>query len=244
MIRLSYFIAFLLLASTSFGQFNNGNQRNNQRNNVRLRTPSLSFGVIVGQPEGQFAANFDGTPAGIGGQFLANMGRSPFEVGAGFNWMSRGSSNEDVWIEVGEDVEGDMIFQEAEMEINSNIYTYYSIGRFKPFAGRIQPYGDVIGGFRNFSTVTVIQPDDEQSEEIRDSYHNDITVVYGWAAGLKIRLTQNILVEGRFSKLQGGSVEFVDRETLQVNDDGDISFDRISSRTDMMNFQLGVSFEF
>lgn len=237
-------LSFFLLGWLSLSaQFNNNNNRNRNWNNNR-RVPSISFGLEVATPQNQFNNNFDGTPVGFSGQFLSNLGRSPFELGFGFSWLSRGTVSEEIWIYEGVDAEGDEVFGRGEVDVNSNIYTYTGVARLKPFAGAIQPYGDVIAGVRNFSTVTVITPDDSEEIETRERQHGDFTYTYGWAAGLKVRVTPVLFVEGRFSSLYGGPIDFVDRESIQIGEEGGITFDNVSSRTDMHIIEAGISFEF
>lgn len=237
--KVGIIFVFITLAISTMAQVGFQDWQRRQR-----RVPSISFGLDVGEPRGQFAQNFDGVPVGIGGQFLSNIRRSPIEAGFGFSWMSRGSMNEDVWIYQGVDVDGDDVFSQGEVSVNSNIYTYNGVLRLKPFAGAIQPYGDLIVGIRNFSTVSIIRPDEDDGPETRDRQHRDFTYTYGWAAGLKVRLTPVMYVEGRFSNLYGGAVDFIDRETIEVGDEGIIGYDFLSSRTDMFIYQLGISFQF
>jgi len=59
---------------------------------------------------------------------------------------------------------------------------------------------------------------------------------------MRVNLNQIIAVEGRFTKMNGTSVSFVDRESIEVDGDGNLSFERIGSRTDMWSLQFGVSF--
>lgn len=235
-------LSFFLLGWLSLSAQVNNNNRNRNWNNRRV--PSISLGLEVATPQNQFNNNFDGTPVGFSGQFMSNLGQSPFELGFGFSWLSRGTVSEDIWIYEGVDDFGDEVFDRGEVDVNSNIYTYTGVARLKPFAGAIQPYGDVIAGVRNFSTVTVITPDNTEEVETRERQHGDFTYTYGWAAGLKVRVASELFVEGRFSSLYGGSIDFVDRESIQIGEDGGIIFDNVSSRTDMHIIEVGFSFEF
>lgn len=240
--RSIFLLSFFLLGWLSISaQFNNNNNRNR---NVNRRVPSLSFGLEVATPQNQFDNNFDGTPVGFSGQFMSNLGRSPFELGFGFSWLSRGSVSEDIWIYEGTDLDGDDVFSRGDIDVNSNIYTYTGVARLKPFAGAIQPYGDVILGVRNFSTVTLISTDDTDGAETRERQHGDFTYTYGWGAGLKVRITPVLFVEGRFSNLYGGPIDFVDRESIQIGEEGELNFENVSSRTDMQIIEAGISFEF
>lgn len=209
------------------------------------RVPTLSVGFEFAIPQNEFSNNFEGLPVGVGGQFLTNAGRrSPFEFGMGFSWLSRGSSKEDVWLVDVIDLNGNEIYTRATMAVNSNIYTYNAIMRFKPMLGRVQPYIDGLAGVRNFSTSTIIRYEDRTRDHDKERQTRDFALTYGFAAGVKVRVTPSLMVEGRFSNLYGTQVSYVDRSTLQITDEGRISFDKKSSRTDMHIVHLGVCFEF
>jgi len=223
--------------------------RNAQRGSIWMhpryfRAPTLSVGFEFAFPQNEFDNNFTGVPVGVGGQFLTNNGtRSPFEFGLGFSWLSRGSSTESVWLLEGRDINGNEIFSRADLSVNSNIYTYNGIVRFKPLLGRVQPYIDGLAGVRNFSTVTVIKPEDG-GDPTRQRQTRDFAFTYGYAAGVKVRVIPNMMVEGRFSNLYGTQVSFVDRETLAIGSNNEVTYDKKSSRTDMFIVHLGVCFEF
>lgn len=209
------------------------------------RAPTLSIGFEFAFPQNEFDRNFEGVPVGIGAQFLSNAGRrTPFEFGMGFSWLSRGSAREDVWIYEGLDINNEAIYSRGRMSVNSNIYTYNGIARFKPLLGRVQPYVDGLVGVRNFSTTTVIKPEDNSADPLRERQTRDFALTYGYSAGVKVRLTQALMVEGRFSNLYGTQVSYVDRNTLEIDDDGIITYEKVSSRTDMFIIHLGVCFEF
>ena len=225
--------------------------RNAQRGSIWMhpryfRAPTLSIGFEFAFPQNEFDNNFTGVPVGIGGQFLTNNGtRSPFEFGVGFSWLSRGSSTESVFLLEGVDINGDAIFSRADLSINSNIYTYNGIVRFKPLLGRVQPYIDGLAGVRNFSTTSVIKREDG-GEPTRERETRNFAFTYGYAAGVKVRIIPNMMVEGRFSNLYGTQVSFVDRETIAIdsNNNNEVTFQEKSSRTDMFIAHLGVCFEF
>lgn len=249
-------ISLLLLLISAFGFLAEAQVQQPRRTNTRggqtiwmhpnhFRRPTLSMGLEVAAPINQFADNFDGVPVGLGAQFLTNASRrSPFEFGLGFSWLSQGSSKKDIWIYEGVDIDGVAVFSRGTIAVNSNIYTYNGIVRFKPLLGVVQPYIDGLAGMRNFSTSTVVQSNEDGSEREKDRATRDFALTYGWAAGVKVRVTPTLMVEGRFSNLYGTAVSFVDRNTLDISDEGEITFEETSTRTDMYIFHVGVCFEF
>jgi len=213
----------------------------------RRRTGSLAFGIQVVQPTGNYANVYDGYPAGLSGNFSIPLGRSPFEAGGGFSWNAMGSQEEDISVLMGQDVDGDDIYEMGTMRIRSNNYRYMLLGRFRPFVGRVQVYADALAGVESFSTKTDIQLENQGYSEVIESDvdHRDFTFNYGWALGARIQLAQGIYLDGRFEKLQGGLARYVDPETIEVNaQDNGLQFDVRESQTDKFTYQLGVAFQF
>lgn len=212
----------------------------------RRRGPTLSFGGQVAQPIGEFSQQYDGYPAGLSGQFAAPLGRSPLEFGFGYSWNNMGSQNKDISALVYTDSNGSDIYEEGTLRIRSNTNRYQAIARFRPFAGIVQPYVDVFAGIEAYKTKTDITLDNQGYTSADNSVrqHFDMTYVYGWGAGLRVELATGIFMEGRFESVSGGMVKYVDKESIQVNDDNSVTFDTRQSATSKYTYQLGIAFEF
>lgn len=242
--KLLFIALCTLLVSESFAQFNRRRQQPPYTyQNPKFRTPSLSGGIQIAVPMNEFAENYDGIPVGLGAQFLFNIRQTPFEWGVGFNWHSMGSVNEDIWVFEGTDVDGDDVYSRGSMTVRSNNYAYHGLLRFEPLKGVFQPYAEFIGGMRSFSTKTEIEIKDTDDTEVNKLKPN-FGVSYGWAAGLKYKLTDEFAIELRFANLKGGPTKFVDRNSIQIDDTGGFQYELISSKTDNLIFQGGVSLEF
>ncbi|MBL0316578.1 MAG: hypothetical protein IPP69_12640 [Flavobacteriales bacterium] len=212
----------------------------------RYRGPSLAFGVQVVQPVGEFAKQFDGYPAGISGTFSAPLGRSPFKLGFGYAWNNMGSQNKDISALLYTDSMGYDIYEPGTMRIRSTISRYQVIARFRPFDGRIQPYVDAMSGVEAYKTKTDITLDNSGYSEASNSVrqHLDMTYSFGWAAGLRIAIADAVFLEGRFENLTGGTATYVDKETIELQENNDITFDTKESATSKYTYQLGLSFRF
>lgn len=248
--QFSLLFVSLCFAVISFGQQTqdqnlNRNDQNNFRNNRgNQSSATLSFGLEVATPMNQFNSTFDGVPVGIAGQILLREGVLPLEYGVGFSWLSRGTMDSDIDVYQGTDFEGDDIYSNGSLNVNSNIYTGTGIIRLRPFTGRIQPYAEFAAGGRSFSTVSIISVDDTEEAETRDNQHRDFALTYGWGAGMRVKLSEGIAIEGRFTNMSGTGVELVDRESIEVDPEGRIDFERLTTRTDMWSIQLGISIGF
>ena len=238
------FVSSALLVSTCFGQQNNNSENRNEKKNHRA--PSLSFGAQLGDPQGQFGFQYDGYPVGVAGQFLLNYGKSPFEVGLSAAWQAMGSKKKDIDIYKGVDIAGDEIWSQGSISVRNNSYLYHGVARIKPFDGAIQLYGDLLGGIKTFSTKTIIEEENGGYNEVVDSRldNRGFAISYGWAAGVKIRLIEGMMLEGRFEKLLGGQTTFINPTSIIIDEEGGLSYEELSTQTNVMNYQLGISFEF
>lgn len=129
-------ILFLVLISSGYAQ-------------VILRGPTLSAGVQLAVPRGEFASLYKGTPFGVNAAISIPFLGLPIEGGGGFSWNQLGSEGREVNIS---DAKGNI--QNADLKINGNSYTYYVSGRVRPFNGKIRPYGEVLAGMRTYSVKT------------------------------------------------------------------------------------------
>lgn len=240
-IKLLPLLVLLVLTVDAFAQ-----QRNTRNNQQNRRGPSLSIGFQVVQPLDEFKSYYDGNPVGIGGAFLINGGRSPFEFGVGYSWQSMGKSEESIRIYEGDDVDGDPVYGSGEMTVNSNIHTYQVIARFKPLTGKVQPYVDGIAGIKAFTTKTSILADSGSYSEVidEDKAAKDVSAAYGWAAGLKLEVARGFMLEGRVETVRGGETKFVNPESVEISREGDLTYEINTSKTNAMIYQIGFSLEF
>jgi hypothetical protein len=218
-----------------------------QRNVRNPRKPTLNFGVQVMQPIGQFAETFEGYPAGFAGQFHFPIARSPIEIGLGAAWNSMGAQNEQVLVGTGfVDLQGDEIVSEGRIRMGSNNYRYTSMLRFRPFAGLIQPYAELVAGVETYSTTTRISMNDPayQATPGRDVHQRDVGVTTGWAAGLALELVDGISINGRFENLRGSEATYVDGNTLVLTNEQELRFETRTSATDKYTYTVGVTIRF
>lgn len=241
--KIIFIFAAALLASQCFAQQNNDRKNRKKKN---PRAPSLSIGTQLADPQGQFGFQYEGYPIGLAGQVLLNSGQGPFDFGVAAAWQAMGSNKREIDIFQGEDIQGDDIWSKGTMSVRNNSYLYHGVARLKPFNGAFQMYGDLLGGLKSFSTKTVIEKDNGGYTEVIDSRrdHRDFAISYGWASGIKIRLLDGMMLECRFEKLLGGQTTFIDPNSIVIDENGGLTYEEIETKTNVMNYQLGVSFEF
>ena len=196
------------------------------------------------EPLRMFAENYDGTPFGIAAQIEFPTGRFfPIEFGGDFAWYSRGGERSDIDIYEGEDAFGNEFYSDGTIKVRSNIYSYAGFARLNPVPGPFQIYGDLILGVQNFSTNTTIESDDNLTEPSRERAHRGFSLMTGWAAGVKVRISQNTFIEARFANLRGSDVTMVDKNSIFIDTDGNLEFEEITTPTDHYVYQLGLSFQ-
>ena len=191
----------------------------NGRNN---RAPSLSGALQFGQPVGEFAREMNRSTAGFSAALLANQGRSPLEWGVQFAYAGLGREHQEVTWDLGVDDQNNIVYQDGRLRVRGNMYQYHGVARLKPFAGAIQPYGDVMLGAKHFVLKSQIQEEYNGYREVIESNREESSAAlsYGCAAGLKVRLNRSVMLEARYERLHGGRATFVDAESISIDADG------------------------
>jgi hypothetical protein len=234
----NYFTLFLVLAIA----FSSNAQVRNRRN------VALGFGIQVAQPLGEFAEVYDGYPAGVQGYLSIPMNNSPFEMGIAAAWNSMGMQSETVSVFIGQDLQGDDLYEMGDLDINSNVTRYHAFARVRPFNGGFQVYADGLVGAQVFTTKTTVSLDDSASGVVVDEDNvemRDVTLQYGWAGGVRIRVAPTVFVEGRFEHLRGGVAAYADPSSIVFDEQsGDLLFETLESTTDSYTYQLGITFQF
>jgi hypothetical protein len=213
--------------------------------NAQDRKINMNFGLQIAQPLGEFSTQYDGIPVGVAGNFSLPILRLPVEWGIGFAWNSMGSDERDIIARINQDVDGDQLAK-GRLTVRNTSTRYLLHARFRPLNGKFQPYGDVFSGLEVFKTKSNITIDDNSvtTELTENRDHLDMTFLVGWAIGLRVRVAPTIFVEGRFESINGGRVEYVDQESVEVRSDNTIDFDLKGSLTNRAVYQLGVAFGF
>jgi opacity protein-like surface antigen len=199
---------------------------------------TLSGGLYIGEPVGSFDQTYGRELIGVGGNFSVPMRRLPFESGLAFSWQSMGGDDDIVSL--------DSTFSDAEgtLRVKANMYSMHALVRFNPLRGNINPYFDVLGGFRTFSTRTKVKVDDVSGNVINERNERDYTFSGGWAVGLMYTVTSNIYVEGRYEKLNGGKVTYVDPESITITPGGLVTYESRTTTSDLFNIVIGFGFKF
>ncbi len=232
-----------------------------------------SLGFSVGVPQNDFRENTDAT--GFGGDlslaFPFQKG-VPIYFGVDVNYMlyGRNARNEDLFASINDQNGTQLASINIPLRIinSNNLFgTHLFLRAQAPFDG-VQPYAEVLGGFRYISTNTKIRdrsPDnrwatEEDSDVIaRVTVLDDWILSYGFGGGFFIKVAPGFYIDLRANFFRGQRAEYYDgsdTESWEVTFSGsnfdeasvsgdDLSFDtqpRIST-TDLLVIKFGIGFK-
>jgi opacity protein-like surface antigen len=199
----------------------------------------FGLNLQMGVPINQFRDNTEAVGFGVGGYILFPVSDSPLHFGLDVNYLVYGSDTKD------EEVLINGFFDKYEVATNNNILLGHFITRFKPKTKfLIQPYFDVMLGFKYLYTRTKITDDSSSDPLETNTDYYDWAFSYGGAGGVHVNLNKNIKLELRILYLNGSKAKYLEKGSIQQdpNNPNLLIFDSKTSRTDMIIPQLGVSF--
>src|SRR5262245_32503594 len=197
----------------------------------------FGFYVTAMSPSGEFNDNVTNNGIGFGGLFLKRLGPSPFLVGADGGFVIYGSQ---------ESLEPLPTSATVQATTNNIILAHF-LTRVQPRKGRVRPYADGLIGFKHLFTDNMAL--NEYIDEVVASkiYLSDTSLSYGVGGGLQIPLGKNgesrIMLDGNVRYLRGGRARYLKKGSIREVD-GVIVFDPLTSRTDVITIQIGVTLRF
>jgi len=215
--------------------------------------PQFEIDFAIGLPQGAFADQVD--DLGLGASILAGVGlpRWPVVLGAEFCFLTYGRETRtepfsttipDVYVDV---------------TTTNDIVMGHLLVRIQPRSGWLRPYLDALFGFKYFSTTTSIpapfyDPDGSSgfTTIASTTQLDDTALSYGAGGGLDIRLKEWIDTNGNVIALRlnlgarylfGSEAKYLKEGSIR-REDGEVEFDILRSRTDMLITQIGLAVEF
>ncbi len=205
------------------------------------RSASLSGGLEIGIPIGEFDATWGRQLVGLSANMSVPMRRLPLSYGFDFAWARMGGETQVVPVNE-ENIESTT----GDLSVKSNVYGYHALVRLQPFTGKVSPYVEGMAGMRQFTTRTEITVDGLDQPIMEQRNENDFIGSTGWAAGLQVLpgKSKNFYVEGRVESLFGGQVTYVDPATIAVSTNGDVKYNTLTSGTRVVNITFGIGLRF
>jgi hypothetical protein len=200
--------------------------------------------IAIGFPVGEFSDNVDRVGSGFSAYVAAGLWDLPLSAGGSVGFMTQGSEKIGR-IHIGSYV-GDLITR-------NKLLLGHGLVRVQDSNANIAPYLDLLVGFRRFYATTEVKigfnvPDTDMNSD-------EWVLSYGAGAGLTYEIYESaggrddgsgghsLCADVGVRYLIGGEADLVDLDSVTVVDNR-IGFNTISSRTDMFNIHIGVSFLF
>jgi hypothetical protein len=207
-----------------------------------------SLGFSLGLPQGNFKENTDATGFGGDLSFAFPFQKGvPIYLGLDINYMVYGSNsrNLDLFADItaSDGSGGTILIDRLDIPLrvvntNSLFGTHAFIRAVAPFE-MIQPYGEVLFGFRYMSTNTKIldrsddrrwakDPDDSNLIS-RKTVLDDWILSYGFGGGFLIKIGANVFIDLRADFFKGQRAQYFDGEDTEA---WDVTISDIGSITD------------
>lgn len=208
-------------------------------------------------PQNEFDENINTLGGGVNVNGLYRFRDSPFGLGLDFNFNNFGQDTRD------EPLSSTIPDLSVRVENEYNLIQLMMLARIQSQDGILRPYGEGLAGFNYFFTQTSINERGSSSSDpiATDTNFDDFAFAWGGGGGLQIRVfdrrgTESFNEERENSTpvaagyinlgvryLNGSEAEYL-REGSIVIEDGEVTYDTLQSRTDMLLFQFGFIFRF
>jgi len=201
-----------------------------------------------GLPLGQLDDQIGREAYGLDGQIFYAPDKSPLAIGLDLSWMNYGNeSREEPFSSTIPDVT-------IDVETMNNIVQGLFVLRGQMPRGPIQFYGDALIGFNYLYTETSISGTNQSEGVISHTNQDDVAFAYGVGGGVtvpvytRLKLTENkkplqVAIDGGVRYIRGGEAEYLKKGSIR-REDGVVTFDTSTSRTDMVRMHLGVIVRF
>jgi hypothetical protein len=201
--------------------------------------------LLLGSPQREFRKNVD--KIGVGAVINAGYAPegTPVMLGLEIGFMNYGSSDRrepfsttipDVFVRV---------------STTNNFILGHAILRLQPNAGMFRPYIQGMVGFNYLFTETKIENENNVGQEVASSNNlTDGAFSYGGGAGLMFLVyrpddgtVSDIFVDLGARYVFGGEAEYLKEGSIR-NVNGRVAYDVLKSKTDLLEFVVGVSVRF
>lgn len=200
----------------------------------------------AGFPQGDFKDQIDRNAYGLSGQFFYSPSKSPLAIGAEIGWMNYGNETRR------EPFSSTIPEVTVEVTTSNNIVQGFFVLRGQTPGGPIRLYGDALLGFNYLFTETKIKDVDGGEDVASSTNQDDAVFAYGFGGGVQVpvysSLVKNkkplvVLIDGGLRYIFGGEAEYL-KEGSIGRENGEVTYDLIKSKTDMLRLHIGVLIRF
>ncbi|AXJ02014.1 Outer membrane protein beta-barrel domain-containing protein [Cyclonatronum proteinivorum] len=198
----------------------------------------------IGVPQGDFGEKLDRTGYGISGMAGYRLPYSPLMLGIDAGFLTFGTDRRRVPISP--------TIPDVTVQVD-NSYNMANFSFFTRLTGRdirFRPYVDALIGFNYLYTDSTIRDRRTQEEVVSDTNFDDFAFAYGLGGGFRVLIWEGVApqtsrayfnVNARY--MRGGNAEYVRPGSIDTSG-GELTFDVLESRTDILNFNIGFTVNF
>jgi len=213
----------------------------------------LNLNFSLGSPQNEFRDNVDNLGVGGFGQFSYRLPETPLHIGASLGFLVYGSDTRK------ESFNPNIPEVKVDVTTTNSILLGHLLMRLQARQGAFRPYLTGLLGFNYLQTQTSVKSErrwGEEDEIASSTNFDDATFSYGGGAGLMIRVFTPPKVEGENNPLSGvyidlgintilgGEAEYLKKGSIYQDADGKLIYDVHRSKTDLITWHIGITFEF
>ncbi len=207
------------------------------------KAQTLGGSFIVGLPQGEFKEKIDRLGYGlqVHGTLWSPSKFRPFTVGFNLGYLVYGEesfrrrfslTNPDVYVDVNR---------------TNSLVNFHLLFQVSPFTGTVRPYVEGLFGGAYVFTSTSIENEWDDDDIASSTNFDDFAWNYGGGAGILIRLTgdmgdvSTLYLDLKARYLYGTETEYLAEGSITVDQqNGDVYYDVLKSRTDLLTLHIGV----
>jgi hypothetical protein len=216
---------------------------------AKIFPQSGGLNLLVALPQGEFMDNVGRAGFGLSGHFtfFSPQPDAPFTFGINLGYINYGYESRRVpfnqWA------------PDVPVDVNrlNNLVNFHFLFQVLPFEGSVKPYLDILFGGNYIFTTTEIKSDNEQIASTTN--FDDFGWSYGGGGGLLIRLTDfeqseermspsSLWLDLKFRYLYGTEAEYLKEGSVDIHNDGTVTYYYSKSKIDLITIHLGVVVEF
>lgn len=189
-------------------------------------------------------SNNDLIAYGIGGGFMVPLSKKlPLYLGANFKYMWTGGKTRNF-----DKTDSNGNNYNLESKISGSMSPLHAVIRIDPMHYTnfpVMPYISGFAGVRFFGAKQKITINYQNGNQPIEDKSNKINVAssYGFEVGLHIRTSEDVFIDLQYEHAYGGSAEYIDLSSIEIDEFGNASYDQIETRTNVSIYTLGVAFK-
>lgn len=211
-----------------------------------LYAQNIGLNLILAVPQNEFSKNVKNSGIGLGGEgiYYFDNGNTPFGFGLNLGYIAYGSENLDVHLS-GVTVKLSRVNQ---------LINFHVLFQLTTNGESIRPYFDLLFGGNFLFTESKITDEYEDKEISSSTNISDFAWSFGFGGGIMVKVyehhqddpsdLQTLYLDCKVRYLKGTEAEYLTKGSIVGNSDGTVTLFPSRSKTDLLQYQIGVSVKF